>query len=114
MCSILRKAAEEGVPLPRPGSVELEHLRLEEEVALARLLSEYPEQVRGAAQALEPHRITYYLQDLAGRFHSYYNAHRVLGQGDELTAARLLLVQAVGAVLAGGLGLLGVSAPEVM
>ncbi len=114
VCSILRKAAEVGVPLPRPREVELDRLQLEEEVALARLLSEYPEQVKGAAQALEPHRITYYLQDLAGRFHSYYNAHRVLGQGEKLTAARLLLVQAVGAVLAGGLELLGVSAPEVM
>lgn len=112
--SILRKAKEAGVALPDPAKVNLERLALEEEVALARRLGEYPETVLGAAQALEPHRITYYLNDVAGRFHSYYNAHRVLGDDAELAAARLLLSQAVGQVLKNGLGLLGVSAPEAM
>jgi len=112
--SILRKAAEAGVALPDPSKVNLERLELDEEVALARRLGEYPETVLGAAQALEPHRITYYLGDVAGRFHSYYNAHRVLVDDAELAATRLLLSQAVGQVLRNGLGLLGVSAPEVM
>lgn len=112
--SILRKAKEAGVALPDPAKVNLDRLALEEEVALARRLGEYPETVLGAAQALEPHRITYYLNDVAGRFHSYYNAHRVLGDDAELAAARLLLSQAVGQVLKNGLGLLGVSAPEAM
>lgn len=112
--SILRKAKEAGVALPDPAKVNLERLALEEEVALARRLGEYPETVLSAAQALEPHRITYYLNDVAGRFHSYYNAHRVLGDDAELAAARLLLSQAVGQVLRNGLGLLGVSAPEAM
>ncbi len=114
VCSVLRKAAESGTPLPDPGAVDLARLELEEEVALARRLSEYPETVLGAAQALEPHRITYYLKDVAGRFHSYYNAHRILGDDADLAAARLLLAQAVGRVLKNGLELLGVSAPEVM
>jgi arginyl-tRNA synthetase len=114
VCSVLRKAAQESVPLPEPGGAELGRLELAEEVELARRLAEYPETVLAAAQALEPHRITYYLQELAGQFHSYYNAHRILGQGAELTAARLLLAWAVGRVLANGLELLGVGAPEAM
>ncbi|KMY69152.1 arginine--tRNA ligase [Desulfocarbo indianensis] len=112
--SILRKAAEAGVNLPDPGQVDLSRLGLDEEVALARRLGEYPEAALGAAQALEPHRITYYLNEVAGAFHSYYNAQRVLGEDAGLTAARLLLSQAVGQVLRNGLGLLGVSAPEAM
>ena len=94
--------------------MDLGKLSLPEEVALARLISEYPGFVRAAAEALEPHRITYFLQDMAGRFHSYYNAHKVLTDDADLSAARLLLCQAVGEVLAGGLGILGVSAPERM
>jgi arginyl-tRNA synthetase len=112
--SILRKAKEAGVPLPDPAKVNLDLLELEDEIALARRLGEYPETVLGAAQALEPHRITYYLNDVAGKFHSYYNAHRVLVDDAELAAARLVLIQAVGQVLRNGLGLLGVSAPEAM
>jgi arginyl-tRNA synthetase len=112
--SILRKAAEAGVKLPDPAGVNLDRLEMEDEIALARRLGEYPETVLGAAQALEPHRITYYLNDVAGRFHSYYNAHRVLVDDAELAASRLLLIQAVGQVLRNGLGLLGVSAPEAM
>ncbi len=112
--SVLKKAAEAGVELPGPATVDLSFLALEEEVALARRLSEYPEMVEGAAQALEPHRVTYYLHELAGAFHSYYNAHHILFEDPPVTAARLVLAQAVGAVLAGGLALLGVSAPEAM
>ncbi len=112
--SILRKAKDAGVPLPDPAKVNLTRLEMEDEVALARRLGEYPETVLGAAQALEPHRVTYYLNDVAGRFHSYYNAHRVLVDDAELAAARLVLIQAVGQVIRNGLGLLGVSAPEAM
>ncbi len=114
VCSMLRKAGEAGVSLPRPEAVELGRLELAEEVALAKLLGEYPHVVQEAARALEPHRVTYFLQELAGAFHSYYNAHKVLVEDAALRDARLLLVQAVGQVLAGGLALLGVSAPEAM
>ena len=112
--SVLKKAQEAGVPLYDAAKVDLKPLALPEEVALARLLGDYPEMVAGAALNLEPHRVTYYLQELAGAFHSYYNSHHILFEDPPLTAARLVLAQAVGAVLAGGLALLGVSAPEAM
>ena len=112
--SVLRKAETDGVALPDPAAVDLARLALEEEVDLARRLAEFPAVAEAAARNLEPHRITYFLHELAGAFHSYYNAHRVLVDDPALAAARLVLIQAVGQVLAGGLGLLGVSAPEAM
>ncbi len=112
--SVLKKAGEAGVPLPDPASANLSPLVLPEEIALARLLGDYPEMVLGAAQNLEPHRVTYYLHELAGAFHSYYNSHHILFEDPPVTTARLVLALAVGAVLAGGLTLLGVSAPEAM
>ncbi|MBU1276074.1 MAG: arginine--tRNA ligase [Proteobacteria bacterium] len=112
--AILRKAEAEGVPLPDPAATALDCLAHAAEVDLAKRLSEFPELVEGAARALEPHRITYYLHDLAGAFHSYYNASHVLVDDPGLSAARLVLILAVGQVLANGLGLLGVSAPEKM
>ncbi|RJX32395.1 MAG: arginine--tRNA ligase [Desulfarculus sp.] len=114
VAALLRKAAEAGVPEPEAAKVDLGLLTGEEEVALARRLAEFPEMVEGAARSLEPHRITYYLHELAGSFHSYYNGTKVLVEDPGLSAARLLLAQAVGRVLANGLGLLGVSAPEKM
>lgn len=112
--SVLKKAAEAGVPLPDPQAADLTPLALADEVALARLLGDYPEMVLGAAVNLEPHRVTYYLHELAGAFHSYYNAHHILFEDPPLTAARLVLAMAVGEVLRNGLALLGVSAPEAM
>ncbi|MCB2193434.1 MAG: arginine--tRNA ligase, partial [Deltaproteobacteria bacterium] len=112
--SILRKAEAQGVALPDPAATSLDCLSLATEVELAKRLAEFTELVEGAAKALEPHRITYYLHDLAGAFHSYYNATHVLVQDPALSAARLVLVQAIGRVLANGLELLGVSAPEKM
>jgi arginyl-tRNA synthetase len=112
--SVFKKAQEAGVPLPDPATTDLAPLALAEEIALARLLGDFPEMVAGAAENLEPHRTTYYLQELAGSFHSYYNSHHILFEDPPVTAARLVLAQAVGAVLANGLALLGVSAPEAM
>jgi arginyl-tRNA synthetase len=97
-----------------PKEVNLAKLKEKDEIALARRLNEYPEVVASAAKALEPHRITYYLGELAGEFHSFYNARRIMVDDRELAQARMLLARAVGQVLAGGLSLLGVSAPEVM
>lgn len=68
----------------------------------------------GAAFSCEPHRITYYLQELAGMFHSYYNKHRVISDDEQLTNARLQLCEAVQSMLKEGLSMLGVSAPERM
>jgi arginyl-tRNA synthetase len=85
-----------------------------EEIALMKALARYPEVVQESALNLAPHRITYYLMDLASLFHTYYNKHRVLSDDTALTAARLALIQAVQKVIRNGLGLLGVSAPEQM
>lgn len=85
-----------------------------EEITLIKQLAFYPEAVSAAARLLEPHRITYYLMELAAAFHSYYNKHKVLTDDTELTAGRLCLVGAVQKVIRNGLTLLGVSAPEKM
>jgi arginyl-tRNA synthetase len=114
VCSINRNAAEQGVVLPEAGAVDLSCLTLAEELALAKHLARYPETVVGAAQNHEPHRVVYYLQELAAQFHSYYNRQRVLVEDAATTQARLYLVNGVRAVLANALNLLGVDAPERM
>lgn len=114
VCSINRTAAEQGVDLPASGTADLSCLTLAEELALAKHLARYPETVVGAAQTCEPHRIVYYLQELAAQFHSYYNRQRVLVEDAQITRARLSLVNGVRIVLANALNLLGVDAPERM
>ncbi len=78
VCSINRNAAEQSVALPVSGEADLSLLTLPEELSLAKQLGRFPETVVGAASHCEPHRIVYYLQDLAAQFHSYYNRQRVL------------------------------------
>ncbi|MCY3957611.1 MAG: arginine--tRNA ligase [Chloroflexi bacterium] len=85
-----------------------------DDVALARRLLAFPEIVADACLNREPHRVTHFLLDLARTFHSYYNKHRVVTQDAARTARRLQLVRAVRQVLANGLGLLGIPAPERM
>ena len=77
-------------------------------------LSRFPEIVESAAIAREPHQVAFYLRELANDFHTYYNAHTFLVDDARLRDARLALATAVGQVLANGLALLGVSAPETM
>ena len=89
-------------------------LREEEEKDLIRKLSQFPDVIEGCAQNLEPHRLTYYLQELASLFHTYYNRFRVLVEDRKLAKARLSLCEATKIVIKEGLSLLGVSAPEVM
>jgi arginyl-tRNA synthetase len=86
----------------------------ERELALSKRLAEYPEVVSAAARDLAPHAVAVYLRELAGEFHSYYNAERVLVEDEGLRSARLALCAAVRQTLANGLLLLGVSAPEKM
>ena len=114
VCSVMRKAAQAGFTPPEPAAADLSVLASDDETALARSLDQFGEVVAAAAANLEPHRLTYYLTDLAGAFHSYYHTHHILVDDPDLAGARYLLAQAVGRVLAVGLGLLGVSAPEVM
>ena len=85
-----------------------------DDVALARRLLAFPEVVEDACLNREPHRVTHFLLELARVFHSYYNKHRVVTDDAARTARRLELVRAVQQVLANGLGLLGIAAPERM
>src|SRR5438874_2598184 len=112
--SIFRQAAEQGIAVPPWEAIDLGVLTEPEEQALIKRLLHYPEVVRGAARALEPHRVAFWLQELAGAFHPYYKAHRVIQDDRRLMLARLALCTAVGRVIANGLELLGVSAPETM
>jgi arginyl-tRNA synthetase len=114
VCSINRNAAEAGMILPAVSEVNFDKLTLEDELALVKQLSRYGEVVEGAAKNFEPHRIVFYLQDLAARFHSYYNKGRVLTDDIETSRARLYLINGVRIVLENALLLLGVSAPERM
>jgi arginyl-tRNA synthetase len=84
------------------------------ELQLAQRLAEFPETLAAAARELAPHSVAFYLRELAGEFHSYYNAERILVGDEALRAARLALCAAVRQTLANGLSLLGVSAPEKM
>jgi arginyl-tRNA synthetase len=114
ICSILRNAAEQGVELPDPESVDFALLDLPEEKELIRSMAALPDLLEGAALSMEPHRITTYLRDIATTLHSYYYHHRVLTDDPGVTSARLGLVLGVRTVVAASLAMLGVSAPERM
>ncbi len=117
ICSIINFAKEGGAGLPaqgEAGEVDLDRLDLKEELDIIRHIASFPEIVRDAATSLEPHRITFYLQDLGRKFHPYYNKHRIVTDDAALTLARLYLCSAIRVVLRNGLALLGVSAPEKM
>jgi arginyl-tRNA synthetase len=112
--SLFRTAAEQHVTVPPWDEVDFRPLRLPEEQTIIKRLLQYPSLVAGAAQAREPHRVAYYLSELAGLYHPYYKSHRVVTEDRGLTLARLGLAAAVGQVVRNGLDLLGVSAPESM
>jgi len=114
ICSILRIAAERGYTVPAYDRADLSLLRLPEEVDLVKAVTRFPELLEGAARSLEPHRVTFYLNDLAGLFHSYYNKNKVISEDAALTGARLFLCRSVLTVLQNALKILGVSAPEKM
>ena len=110
MSGIFRVAGREPDAVPSDADVAL--LVAPEELALMKELAEFPAIVAGAAQALEPHRLTGYLEALARLAHAWYHKYRVLGESEE--AARLVLAAAVRQVLGNGLRLLGIGAPDRM
>ncbi|HET7755443.1 MAG TPA: arginine--tRNA ligase [Anaeromyxobacteraceae bacterium] len=119
IASILRKAAEAGVPPPRGDVESLRALTMPEEQDLVKRVLAFPELLAGAALAAEPHRVAYYLQETIAAFHSYYtqgkkSGERVIGPDAAKTAARLYLCKALQQTLANGLAALGVSAPDRM
>ena len=112
---MIRKLAEQGWSWSvESGCNSLDRLSEEAELALMKRLSAYPDVVSSAAANFEPHTIANYLRELAGEFHSYYNSNKVLESDEALRNARLALSVAVRQVIANGLNLLGVSAPEEM
>ena len=129
ICSLWRVAAARGVTRPSAEAADLTVLMDPDELGLIKKLSSYPEVIQASALAFEPHRVTYYLQQLAALLHTFYNKHRVLppeldqenkeSASTEVltvkrTAARLVLMGAVQQVLQNGLNVLGISAPEHM
>jgi arginyl-tRNA synthetase len=139
IASLWRVAGQRGIACPLPSETDLTVLTDPDELGLIRKLSAYPSMLQGSAMAHEPHRVTYYLQQLAGLLHTFYNKHRILppaadrdllaitpeglipdeGRQKEVpvperTAARLALMRGIQQVLQNGLSVLGISAPEQM
>lgn len=115
ICSVLRQLAEKKLNWNQElGLQQLVRLTESHELILLRELNRYPETLEFAALQYEPHLLAHYLRDLAAAFHTYYNAHTFLVDDAELRNARIALVVATRVVLANGLKLLGVSAPELM
>ena len=119
LSSLERNAAELGIDLPTSGDgVDLGLLTHQREGDLIRTIGDFPRVVATGAQLREPHRVARYLEELASAYHKFYDSCRILPQGDEeatsLTTARLALCAATRQLLANGLSLLGVSAPERM
>ncbi len=114
ICSLIARLAEEGSVVPQAEAVDAALFTAPEELALVKALAQYPEEIHLAARDYDPSRINRYLVALAGDFHRFYNACRIKGEEPAVLAARLKLADTVRSVLANGMGLLGVSAPEKM
>jgi arginyl-tRNA synthetase len=131
LASIFRKAKEQGLSLDEnqmrgtggelvSSPVKLEKLDLPEEIELIRMINEYPEEIVRAAERLEPHRVSFYLLELAKAFQGYYSKakedpkYKVLSADVDTSRAKMYLCRALKLTLSQGLKLLGVSAPEVM
>jgi arginyl-tRNA synthetase len=118
--SIFKVAKEDGIDVEaltaegRGHVADLSLLTLKDEIDIIKGILHFYDVIEGSARSLEPHRITFYLLNLVGKFHSYYNKTRVLKNDVELTLARLLLLDMLQKVIKSGLNILGVSAPEKM
>lgn len=113
ICSLFREAEKQGLNYEFE-KADPKYLRDEESLLLMKLLSKFPEEVADAADKLEPHRITTYLMRLAQAFHRFYTEHRILTEDRERSITFLAISDAVRIVMAAGLRLVGVSAPEKM
>lgn len=114
ICSVFRTAEEQDIPMSDLASADLSLLKEEEEFTLIKKILSYPACIGKSALSLEIHRIAFYLQELVSLFHSYYKKHRVVTENHEQTLTRLLLLDCLRNVIASGLGILGVSAPDKM
>ncbi|MBU0673973.1 MAG: arginine--tRNA ligase [Proteobacteria bacterium] len=114
LASIGKKAEEKGASRGDLALTRLELLGEVEELNLLKTVAGWPRLVESAALGLEPHKVVFYLQDLAAQFHSYYNKHRIISEDLELTGARLWLAEVIRLTMRNGLHLIGVNAPESM
>ncbi|RTZ97529.1 MAG: arginine--tRNA ligase [Deltaproteobacteria bacterium] len=114
IASILLKSRERKIDLSSIDEIDLACLSAKEEVTLMKRMAAFPETILRSAEQMAPHHVAFYLMDLAGAFHTYYNKHRILTDSTEKTRGRLYLVMAIQKVIRNGLTLLGVSAPERM
>ncbi|MFH0959835.1 MAG: DALR anticodon-binding domain-containing protein, partial [Pseudomonadota bacterium] len=110
---IFRIAGERNVDVDMTDP-DLSVLSLPEEKQIMKRLGDFPDMLSEAAETMEPHRITFYLLELAELFHSYYHDNKVLTEDDRIRKARLYLVEAVRQVIENGLTILGVDAPDRM
>jgi arginyl-tRNA synthetase len=114
LASINRKAAEKGVDRGALSEASLDRLVEPEELQMLKAMAAWPDMIESAALGLEPHKVIFFMQDLASQFHSYYNKHRIIGDDQELSRARLWLAEGLRVILRNGLNLIGVNAPEKM
>ncbi len=114
LCSILAQAREKGVERAACAETDSSLLTQPEEMQLLKTMSGFPGMIENAALELAPHKVIFYLMELAGQFHSYYNKHKVITEDAALSQARLRLVEALLVVLANGLAFVGLTAPEKM
>ena len=114
VASIFEQAVKAGMDLGDRGTVPVERLELAEELELVRKMSQFNDVLEESVRELEPHRMVFYLLDLAGEFHRYYNRIRVISEDLELSRARLLLIENVQKTVRRGLEILGVNAPLKM
>ncbi|MEJ2057882.1 MAG: DALR anticodon-binding domain-containing protein, partial [Desulfofustis sp.] len=111
-CSILRQAKEKG--LDTAVTADLSLLCEPEEIKLLKQMGAFPTLIEDCALSLEPHRVIFYLMELAGLFHSYYNKHKVISDDNALSRSRLCLISGLRTVFGNGLEFLGLTAPETM
>jgi len=114
ICSIIKKAEQAGVKMDKSKVIKLQLLNQEEEFELIKKLSSLKEVIKKSALTWKPHFLTTYLYDLASSFHKYYTVHRIITEDEELTRARLILIDCTRIVLFNSLKILGVSVPESM
>jgi arginyl-tRNA synthetase len=114
LASLERKAVAKGVARGALAEAHLHRLTEPEELHLLKALAAWPDLVENAALALEPHRVIFFMQDVAAQFHSYYNKHRIISEDPDLSRARLWLAEGIRVILRNGLNLIGVNAPETM
>jgi len=114
ICSIIKMAQEKNITIPTYPEIDTGLLKEPEEINLIKMMVRYPEIIDGSVRTLEPHRITFYLHELSGVFHSYYNKNKVLSENKSLTSARLFLIKTIRVILENSLNILGVGAPKKM